>query len=131
MSWSLFLDPITIRFAIARLAFLLLTVCLLACSGLPPVPPFVNAGQVAHAPGEDGAAPTSESGRPEPVTLWQDGSIFQLVARLIGSAHSRVMVEMYELGRRDITSALGAARARRGGARTHGSDRQGKPPISF
>jgi phosphatidylserine/phosphatidylglycerophosphate/cardiolipin synthase-like enzyme len=46
------------------------------------------------------------------VTLWQDASIFKLVARLIASAHFRVMVEMYELGRRDITYALGSARTR-------------------
>jgi phosphatidylserine/phosphatidylglycerophosphate/cardiolipin synthase-like enzyme len=44
--------------------------------------------------------------------LWQDANIFRLVGGLIGSAHSRVLVEMYELGRRDITQALGAARAR-------------------
>jgi phosphatidylserine/phosphatidylglycerophosphate/cardiolipin synthase-like enzyme len=41
--------------------------------------------------------------------LWQDASIFQLVGRLIGSAHQRVLVEMYELGRADILRALGDA----------------------
>jgi phosphatidylserine/phosphatidylglycerophosphate/cardiolipin synthase-like enzyme len=46
------------------------------------------------------------------VTLWQDADIFRLVARLIESARNRVMVEMYELGRRDLVSALGSARAR-------------------
>jgi len=46
------------------------------------------------------------------VTLWQDADIFRLVARLIESARSRVMVEMYELGRRDLVSALGSAHAR-------------------
>jgi phosphatidylserine/phosphatidylglycerophosphate/cardiolipin synthase-like enzyme len=46
------------------------------------------------------------------VTLWQDAEIFHLVARLIESARTRVMVEMYELGRRDLVSALGAAHAR-------------------
>jgi len=46
------------------------------------------------------------------VTLWQDAEIFQLVAKLIESARTRVMVEMYELGRRDLVSALGAAHAR-------------------
>jgi phosphatidylserine/phosphatidylglycerophosphate/cardiolipin synthase-like enzyme len=46
------------------------------------------------------------------VTLWQDADIFHLVARLIESARTRVMVEMYELGRRDLVSALGSAHAR-------------------
>jgi cardiolipin synthase len=99
----------------ARLAFLLLTVCIMACSALPAfqsVAPFANAAQATRAPAVGGASPTSGSGCPEPVTLWQDASIFQLVSRLIESAHTRVMVEMYELGRRDITSALGAARGR-------------------
>jgi phosphatidylserine/phosphatidylglycerophosphate/cardiolipin synthase-like enzyme len=96
----------------ARFALLLLIVCLTACSAPPAAAPVANAAQLARAPGVAGAPLTSGSGRPEPVTLWQDASIFQLVLRLIGSAHSRVMVEMYELGRKDITSALGAARAR-------------------
>ncbi len=95
-----------------RIAFLMLTACLTACSALPSLAPLANAAQVAHAPGVAGATLTSGSGRPEPVKLWQDANIFQLVAGLIGSAHSRVSVEMYELGRRDITSALGAAQAR-------------------
>jgi phosphatidylserine/phosphatidylglycerophosphate/cardiolipin synthase-like enzyme len=43
------------------------------------------------------------------VKLWQDASIFQLVGRLIGSAHQRVLVEMYELGRADILRELGDA----------------------
>lgn len=96
----------------ARHAFLLLVVCLTACSALPTAAPIANAAQVAHAPGVGGASLTSGSGRPEPVTLWQDASIFTLVGRLIASAHTDVMVEMYELGRRDITSALGAAHTR-------------------
>src|SRR5438132_4139814 len=96
----------------ARFALLLLIVCLTACSAPPTAAPVANAAQLALAPGVAGAPLTSGSGRPEPVTLWQDASIFQLVLRLIGSAHSRVMVEMYELGRKDISSALGAARAR-------------------
>jgi cardiolipin synthase len=96
----------------ARCAFLLLTVCLTACSVPPAATPVANAAQVAQAPGLGGALPTSGSGRPEPVTLWQDAGIFRLVATLIDSAHTRVMVEMYELGRRDLVSALGAAHAR-------------------
>ena len=41
--------------------------------------------------------------------LWQDASIFNLVRDLIGSAHVRVMVEMYELERADLLHALGEA----------------------
>jgi phosphatidylserine/phosphatidylglycerophosphate/cardiolipin synthase-like enzyme len=52
------------------------------------------------------------AGVAQPVRLWQDASIFQLVGGLIGSAHSRVMVEMYELGRPDILRELGDAAAR-------------------
>ena len=96
----------------ARFAFLLLTVGLTACSVPPAAAPVANAAQVAQAPGVGGALPTSGSGRPEPVTLWQDADIFHLVARLIESSRTRVMVEMYELGRRDLVSALGAAHAR-------------------
>ena len=44
--------------------------------------------------------------------MWQDASIFTLVDRLIGSAHRRVMVEMYELGRAEVVQALAAATAR-------------------
>jgi cardiolipin synthase len=96
----------------ARFAFLLLTVCLLACSAPPSVTPFANAAQVADASGVGGASPASGSGRPEAVTLWQDASIFRLVAGLISSARSRVLVEMYELGRRDLTSALAGTHRR-------------------
>ena len=96
----------------ARFVFLLLTVGLTACSVPPPAPPVAIAAQVAQAPGMGGALPTSGSGRPEPVTLWQDAQIFQLVGKLIESARIRVMVEMYELGRQDLVSALGSARAR-------------------
>jgi cardiolipin synthase A/B len=46
------------------------------------------------------------------VRLWQDASIFQLVGGLIVSAHARVLVEMYELGRRDIVRELGDAVSR-------------------
>jgi phosphatidylserine/phosphatidylglycerophosphate/cardiolipin synthase-like enzyme len=49
------------------------------------------------------------AGVAQPVRLWQDASIFQLVGGLIGSAHGRVMVEMYELGRPDILRELGDA----------------------
>jgi phosphatidylserine/phosphatidylglycerophosphate/cardiolipin synthase-like enzyme len=46
------------------------------------------------------------------VRLWQDAGIFTLVGRLIGSAHRRVLVEMYELGRSELVQSLGAAAAR-------------------
>ncbi|MEA2627776.1 MAG: cardiolipin synthase [Chloroflexota bacterium] len=83
-----------------RIASLLLVACVLACSGPLPPPP---AAAMAHA--------VAGSGRPEPVRLWQDASIFALVGRLIGSAQRRVLVEMYELGRQDIVLSLGARRA--------------------
>jgi phosphatidylserine/phosphatidylglycerophosphate/cardiolipin synthase-like enzyme len=54
------------------------------------------------------SAPPSDAA----VRLWQDASIFTLIDRLIGSAHRRVMVEMYELGRAEVVQALGAAHAR-------------------
>lgn len=46
------------------------------------------------------------------VHLWQDADIFKLVGDLINTAHQRVMVEMYELGRPDVVRGLGAAQAR-------------------
>jgi len=46
----------------------------------------------------------------EPVRLWQDASIFQLVGRLIANAKQRVYVEMYELGRHDIVRGLASDR---------------------
>jgi cardiolipin synthase len=52
------------------------------------------------------------AGATQPVRLWQDASIFKLVGGLIGSAHSRVLVEMYELGRADIVRQLGEALGR-------------------
>ena len=41
--------------------------------------------------------------------LWQDAAIFKLVGSLIASARTRVLVEMYELGRPDILRELGDA----------------------
>src|SRR5438034_1866851 len=41
----------------------------------------------------------SSEARVGQVRLWQDGAIFILVGDLLGNAHRRVMVEMYELGR--------------------------------
>src|SRR5437870_11986642 len=49
---------------------------------------------------------------PGDVRLWQDAAIFQLVGRMIDSAHARVLVETYELVRTEIVASLGAAQAR-------------------
>ena len=48
----------------------------------------------------------------QPVRLWQDGDIFRLVGGMIASAHRRVLVEVYEIGRADLVHELGAAKAR-------------------
>ena len=45
--------------------------------------------------------------------MWQDAHIFELVGGLIASAHSRLLIEMYELGRSDLVQAIGEA-SRRG-----------------
>jgi cardiolipin synthase A/B len=44
--------------------------------------------------------------------LWQDAAIFIPVGHTISAARGRVLVEMYEFGRRDLAVALVAARAR-------------------
>jgi len=80
---------------VVRVACLLLTLCLVGCSHPAPIP-GVSAG----------AEPR------EPVRLWQDATIFNLVGGLIEHARRRVLVEMYELGRPDLVQALGAARER-------------------
>ena len=85
-----------------RFVCLSLTLCVLACSGPPPQAPIAAVAQEVAG-----------SGRPEPVRLWQDASIFTLVGGLIGSARRRVLVEMYELGRPDLILSL-AARGTRG-----------------
>ena len=84
-----------------RIACLLPAVCLLACSGPLPAAPAAAVAQVVAG-----------SGRPEPVRLWQDASIFTLVGGLISAAQRRVLVEVYELGRADLVLSLGARRAR-------------------
>lgn len=48
----------------------------------------------------------------QPVRLWQDASIFELVGGMIASARRRILVEVYEIGREDLVRELGAARAR-------------------
>jgi phosphatidylserine/phosphatidylglycerophosphate/cardiolipin synthase-like enzyme len=55
---------------------------------------------------------TLRTSQPEAVRLWQDASIFQLVGGLIAGAKHRVLIEMYELGRRDLVTGIAAARAR-------------------
>ncbi len=73
---------------------MLLSLSLVGCSSpAHPVPALAEAG-VAVA---------------QPVRLWQDASIFQLVGGLIESAHGRVLVEMYEFGRADLLHELGDA----------------------
>ena len=79
---------------------MLLAVCVLACTGPQSGSPAAAAAQQP-----------SGAGRPEPVRLWQDASIFKLVGELIESAHRRVLVEVYELGRADLVLSLGARRA--------------------
>src|SRR5438445_8940588 len=83
----------------AQFAMFLLAACLTACSVVPSAATTANAAPVAAGPAEA-------------VSLGQDAGISRLVAQLIGSSRTRVMVEMYELGRRDVVAALGAARAR-------------------
>ena len=58
------------------------------------------------------AAPGPSGDAAAQVRLWQDAQIFDLVGRLIGTAHRRVLVEIYELGRPDLVGALAASRSR-------------------
>jgi len=85
----------------ARFVCLSLLLCLTACN-LP-----TDQSSVAEA-----AQVSAGSGRPEPVRLWTDASIFQLVGNLIRTAKKRVLVEVYEIGRQDLIDSLAAARAR-------------------
>src|SRR5204862_6208980 len=57
-------------------------------------------------------APLSAAGPSESVRRWQDAAIFGAAEDLIGSASGRVLVEMYEFGRRDLEDALLSARRR-------------------
>jgi len=83
-----------------RFVVLLLAVCLLACSGPLPQAPSASVAQAAAG-----------SGRPEPVRLWQDASIFTLIGDLITSSQRRVLVEVYELGRSGLIMSLASRRA--------------------
>jgi phosphatidylserine/phosphatidylglycerophosphate/cardiolipin synthase-like enzyme len=71
----------------------------MAAAAVPP-----GASGAPGAPGANAAA--------QPVRLWQDASIFGLVGEMIASAHQRVLVEVYEIGRPDLVRELGAAKAR-------------------
>lgn len=82
-----------------RFVVLLLAGCVLACSGPLPRTPAPVAQVVAG------------SGRSEPVRLWQDASIFALIGDLIASAHRRILVEVYELGRAGLIVSLGSRTA--------------------
>lgn len=82
--------------AVVRVACLLLSLGLVGCSSSAHSPP-------ASAT----AAPAGAS-----VRLWQDAAIFGLIGDLIESAHRRVLVEVYELGREDVVQNLGGAAAR-------------------
>lgn len=74
----------------------------MGCSGPAPSGPPAVAVLAAGTAGAAGAA----GAVPEPVRLWQDASIFQLVGGLIAHARERVYVEMYELGRSDLVQGL-------------------------
>ena len=78
--------------------WLCLLLSLVGCSS-----PAVIAPPVASAAGQVAGSE---------VRLWQDAAIFTLVSRMIGSAHRRVFVEMYELGRSELVQGLGAAAER-------------------
>jgi cardiolipin hydrolase len=72
----------------------LLSLCLVGCSSpAHPVPAMAATAGLS-------------------VRLWQDAGIFSLVGGLIASARTRVLVEMYELGRPDILRGLGEAAGR-------------------
>lgn len=77
---------------------------LAGCSGPAPTAPAVAVLAAGAAHATVGAAS-------EPVHLWQDASIFQLVGGLIARARTRVFVEMYELGRPDLVDGLATDRA--------------------
>ena len=86
-----------------RVACLLFLLSLVGCSGPAQLEPALAAG----------SGTVASAGVAEPVRLWQDAAIFTLVRRLITSAHHRVLVEMYELGRGDIEQGLAVAMRRR------------------
>ncbi len=84
---------------------MLLSLFLVGCSGPAPTAPAVALVLAGTSKIGDGRL------APEPVQLWQDASIFQLVGGLIAHARQRVYVEMYELGRADLVQGLATQRA--------------------
>jgi phosphatidylserine/phosphatidylglycerophosphate/cardiolipin synthase-like enzyme len=58
------------------------------------------------------ALSSADPGPPAVAQLWQDGSIFKLVGALIGHARTRVLVEVYEVGRPDLIAAIAGAHTR-------------------
>lgn len=77
---------------------LLSLLCLVGCSG--PAPADVRPVAVQAA------------GIAQPVRLWQDASIFQLLRSMIEHARHRVLVEVYEIGRGDLVQLLSTAHRR-------------------
>lgn len=78
------------------LAVLLLLVLLSACGAVP-----VPAPRSLPLPAVSG-----------PAALWQDSRILDQAARLMTGARTRVLVEMYEFGRRDLAALMRAAAGR-------------------
>ena len=72
---------------------------------------------VSCAAPSPGVLVVARAAQPEPVQLWQDASIFNLVSGLIAHSRHRVLVEMYELGRPDLVRAIAAAGRRGAGVR--------------
>jgi phosphatidylserine/phosphatidylglycerophosphate/cardiolipin synthase-like enzyme len=86
---------------VACLLFLLLS--LVGCSS--PASP---------SPALDPPAPSRAAGAASgpQVRLWQDAGIFSLVSQMIASAHRRVLVEVYEIGRSELVRSLCAVESR-------------------
>ncbi|HLZ94659.1 MAG TPA: phosphatidylserine/phosphatidylglycerophosphate/cardiolipin synthase family protein [Candidatus Dormibacteraeota bacterium] len=83
---------------VVRVWALLLSLCLVGCSGpASTLPPVLTVHRAAAA---------------QPVHLWQDASIFKLISGLISHARHRVLVEVYEIGRNDLIEEMAQARAR-------------------
>ncbi len=81
------------------LAVLLLLILMSACGALP-------------VPAQPPPQPIASATGPGPVRLWQDSAIFDVVRDVLGSARRRVLIEMYEFGRRDLALLMRAAAQR-------------------